>query len=87
MAKIVACPFIYSGGRKCPGHITHVEAYKADVCWTPDEEGKWRPTVERARSHYHLFCSEGGNHAGVRRQDNSQMKRYLDELPDGIDIS
>jgi hypothetical protein len=80
MATRIPCPFVYSGGRKCPGHITHIEAYKADISWTPDNEGKWRPSIGEPRSHYHLFCSEKGNHAGIRRQDDSRLKFYYREL-------
>ena len=30
-------------------------------------------------------CSAGkGNHAGYRSSDNEQMKRFLDQLPDGL---
>jgi hypothetical protein len=61
----VPCPLVYASGRKWPGHITHVEAYRADVTRSPDVDGRWRPSVGEARSHYHLFCSEKGNHAGV----------------------
>ena len=86
MAKEVACPFVYANGRKCSGHITHVEAYKIDVTWKPGEDGKWRPSVGEPRSHYHLFCSERGNHAGAGRQDHSSMKCYLSQLPEGLDL-
>ena len=86
MAQEVACPFVYARGRRCLGHITHVEAYKVDVRWTPGEDGKWRPSLGEPRSHYHLFCSEKGNHAGVRREDHPSMKRYLGQLPEGLDL-
>jgi hypothetical protein len=81
MATVIPCPFVYSGGRKCRGHITHVEAYKADVSWTPDKEGKWRPSIDEPRSHYHLFCSEKGNHAGWGREDDTRLKFYRRDLP------
>jgi hypothetical protein len=86
MATEIACPFIYASGRKCSGHITHVVAYKCDVTWSPGADGKWRPSVGEVRSHYHLFCSEKGNHAGSLRPDSAQMKRYLVELPDGLEL-
>jgi hypothetical protein len=84
MTKEVACPFIYANGRKCPGHIIRVEAYKADITWTPGEDGKWRPSVGEPRSHYHLFCSEKGNHVGARGEDHPRMKCYLGQLPEGL---
>jgi hypothetical protein len=80
MATVIPCPFFYSDGRKCRGHITRVEAYKADVSWTPDNEGKWRPSIGEPRSHYHLFCSEKGNHAGWKREDDSRLKFYGGDL-------
>jgi hypothetical protein len=86
MAREVPCPFVYANGRKCPGHVERVEAYKADVTWTPDQDGKWRPSVSEPRSHYHLFCSEKGNHAGSTRDDHPSMKRYLNQLPEGIEL-
>jgi hypothetical protein len=67
LEAITPCPFVYANGRKCTGHITHVEAYKADVSWRPDGEGNWRPSIGEPRSHYHLFCSEKGNHAGYAK--------------------
>jgi hypothetical protein len=27
------CPFVYASGKRCTGHITRVEAYKADLSW------------------------------------------------------
>jgi hypothetical protein len=86
MATEIACPFIYASGRKCSGHITHVDAYKCDVTWRPGADGKWRPSVGEVRSHYHLFCSEKENHAGSLRPGSAQMKRYLVELPDGLEL-
>ena len=87
MATEIACPFVYANGRKCTGHITHIEAYKCDVSWSPDAEGKWRPSVNEVRSHYHLFCSEKGNHAGSFNQDSAQMKRHLQQLPEGLELA
>jgi hypothetical protein len=84
MATEIPCPFVYANGRKCHGHITHVEAYKCDIVWSPDDDGKWRPSVNEIRSHYHLFCSDKGNHAGYKRQDSERMKCYMDQLPEGL---
>jgi hypothetical protein len=86
MAAEIACPFVYANGRKCSGHITRVEAFKCDVTWKPDADGRWRPSVNEVGSHYHLFCSEKENHAGSFRSDNTQMKRYLNQLPDGLSL-
>jgi hypothetical protein len=82
----VPCPFTYANGKKCTGYITHVEAYKCDVSWSQDDDGKWQPSEIWPRSHYHLFCSEKGNHAGYQRGDDWRLKFYLNQLPDGIKI-
>lgn len=76
----IPCPFVYASGKRCSGHITRVEAYKADVVWELSPGGQWEFGWD-PRSHYHLFCSEKGNHAGYKRQDNEQMKCYADQLP------
>jgi hypothetical protein len=41
-----------------------MKAYKADLTWQPGEGGVWHFSRQPPRSHYHLFCSEKGNHAG-----------------------
>ncbi len=40
---------------------------------------EWQP-----RSHYHLFCSERGNHAGYKKTDDERMKFSYDRLPDEV---
>ena len=79
----VPCPFVYANGKRCTGRIVRVEAYKADIEWSEDDKGQWCFDW-RPGSHYHLFCSEHGNHAGWKRQDDSRMKLFFDELPDGL---
>lgn len=76
----VPCPFIYANGKKCPGHVVRIEGYKADLEWKLKEEG-WSFGCSSPRSHYHLFCSEKDNHAGVRGSDSEKMKFYYDQLP------
>jgi hypothetical protein len=84
----VTCPFVYANGRKCPGHITHVEAFKCDVSWKPDADGVWQPSIGEPRSHYHLYCSEKGNHAGYKSPDDSRLKFYYSGLRElGISLS
>jgi len=80
----VPCPFVYANGRRCPGQIVRVEAYKADLAWSLQSDGTWSFQWDRPRSHFHLFCSEKGNHAGTIRGDDSRMKFYLDRLPDTV---
>jgi hypothetical protein len=36
------------------------------------------------RSHYHVFCSEKGNHAGYGREDSSKLKFYYSDLPEEL---
>lgn len=83
-SQTIPCPFVYAKGRKCTGHVTRVEAYKADLGWTRQPDGTWKFEWDTPRSHYHLFCSEKGNHAGYARQDSDQMKVYVDRMPDGL---
>jgi hypothetical protein len=80
----IPCPFVYANGKVCTGHIVRVEAYKADIAWTPDTEGRWHASINQPGSHYHLFCSEKGNHAGYGRADDSRMKFYLSDLPPAL---
>lgn len=77
----IPCPFVYANGRACSGYIERVEAYKADLSWTEDADGGWRLSWGKPRSHYHLFCSEKGNHAGYKRQDDPRMKVHFRQLP------
>jgi hypothetical protein len=77
---LIACPFVYANGRPCTGHVVRIEAYKADLTWSADAEGTWSFDF-RLRSHYHVFCSDKGNHAGFRRQDPNALKFWFDTLP------
>ena len=77
----ISCPFEYSGGRFCKGHIVRVEAYKADVEWSLEGNDEWRISIGEPRSHYHVFCSEKCNHAGSVRYGDDRMKFYGSELP------
>lgn len=77
---VIACPFVYANGRACTGHVVRVEVYKADLAWIAEAEGSWSFDF-RPRSHYHVFCSEKGNHAGFRRQDPTSLKFWFDTLP------
>lgn len=80
----IPCPFIYANGKKCGGHVVKVEAYKADLSWDRQEDGTWKFGWDQPRSHYHLFCSVKGNHAGYDRPDDPRMKLYFDELPEDL---
>jgi len=76
----IPCPFVYANGKRCTGQIERVEAYKADISWHRRGDGTWRYDWGQPRSHYHVFCSLKGNHAGYARQDSDQMKLYADKL-------
>ena len=80
----IPCPFVYANGKRCTGHIVRVEAYKADLSWGLGDDGRWSFSSRPPRSHYHLFCSEKGNHAGMNRADDSRLKFYYNELPDEV---
>jgi hypothetical protein len=78
------CPFVYASGKHCSGRVVRVEAFKADLAWTSnDSGGDWNFSWS-ARSHFHLFCSDKGNHAGTVRPDSDQMKFYWDQLPEDV---
>lgn len=77
------CPFIYSTGKCCAGQIVRIEAYKADITWELVKDSGWEVYFS-PRSHYHLFCSEKGNHSGSLRPDSPQMKFHWRELPDEV---
>jgi hypothetical protein len=77
----IPCPFVYARGKRCTGHIVEVRAFKADLSWTMDASGKWTFNAGEPRSHYHLRCSEKGNHAGYDRPDAEQLKYYASDLP------
>jgi hypothetical protein len=52
-----------------------------DIKYSPDDNGNWCVAIGQPRSHYHLFCSEKGNHSGYSRSDDSRMNFYLGDLP------
>ncbi len=80
----IPCPFVYANGKSCTGHVVRIEAYKCDIEWTPDTEGRSRAMIKQPRSHYHLFCSEKDNHAGYGHPDDNRMKFYLGDLPPAL---
>jgi hypothetical protein len=61
-----------------------VEAFKADLSWELQPDGRWQFDYSQPRSHFHVFCSEKGNHAGYSKPDNYQMKFYFGDLPPGL---
>ncbi len=79
--KRIPCPFVYSTGKRCTGHVARIEAYKAEVVWEQPKDGRWAFFFS-PRSHFHLFCSEKSNHAGALGPDNPQMKFHWRELPE-----
>lgn len=78
------CPYVYKNGKRCTGTIVRVEGFKADLAWQEKEDGTWRFSATEPRSHYHVYCSEKGNHAGYGKEDNPQMKLWYRDLPDEI---
>ena len=80
MSKVPG-PYVYAKGRRCTGHIVRVEAFKADLAWSLGKDDCWTFSVGQPRSHYHLYCSEKGNHAGFERDDAGSMKFYCQDLP------
>jgi hypothetical protein len=81
----IPCPYVYAKGRCCTGHVVRVEAFKADLSWTLGPDGKWTFAAGEPRSHYHLYCSEKGNHAGVGRDD--ALKYFWSDLPATLKVA
>jgi hypothetical protein len=81
MTAPIQCPFVYSNGKHCSGHVVRVEAFKADIVWSLEDDGEWKMSVGQPRSHYHLFCSQEGNHAGHGQEDADSMTFYFQDLP------
>ncbi len=79
MGEPIPCPFVYANRKSCSGHIIRIETYKADAEWVLQEDGTWSFGLIPL-THYHLFCSEKGNHAGYVGPDNEQMKFRANEL-------
>ena len=80
---MIPCPFVYANGTECTGRVIGVEAYRADIEWRERGEGEWS-FAWRTRSHYRLFCSERGNHAGYKRTDDDRLKFSDKDLPDDV---
>ncbi len=78
----VSCPQVYANGEACDGHVVQFEAYKADLKWEY-ADGGWRFAFF-PRSHFHLYCSEKGDHVGHRPSADVRMKFFLDQLPDDL---
>lgn len=64
--------------------MQRVEAFHADLYWSIGANAKWRFQF-RTRSHFHLSCSEKGNHAGTRERDDERMVFRGDRLPPGVE--
>jgi hypothetical protein len=79
MSEQIPCPYVYAKGKKCTGHVVRVAAFGADIEWRLGDDGGWRFSVGRPRSHYHVYCSEKGNHAGAVGDD--ALKFYPQNLP------
>jgi len=52
--------------------------------WSPNEDGTWKCSIGEPRSHYHVLCSEKGNHAGYGREDSLKLKFYYSDLPEEL---
>ena len=78
-ADAITCPFRYANGRRCEGVVVRMELYKSDLTWDSNDGRDWGFGIQ-PRSHFHIFCSLRGNHAGFQR-DPYQMKFWYAELP------
>ena len=66
------CPFVYSNGRKCSGHVRGWRLYGGETLYT----------ARKVR----LWCSEKDDHAGIDRSwgAKERMEFYPDRLPKAI---
>src|SRR5262249_28061437 len=95
-ARMRAYSSCTSGGCGTHGHSPAHSQRVATVLGTSSASKLTRPTWSgsstkvmvagnfdgRGRgSHFHLFCSEKGNHAGYPARDSDKMKFYFDQLP------
>ena len=78
------CPFVYSDRRQCKGHIVGVEIIRSDLYVSITEDDRVKAVSISPRYHVHLYCSEKGDHAGVKREHSEQMKMWYKELPEWI---
>ena len=83
-ANRIPCPFTSASDKRCDGHVVKIEGYKADLEWKLGDDGRWRFACGAPRSHFHLFCSKKGNHAGFRGADDERMKFFPDKLPEDL---
>jgi len=82
--KAIPCPFVYANNKRCSGRITRVEAYRGDLAWALNQNGRWEFGWGPPRSHFHLFCSLKEDHSGFKRPADYRMKCYFDELPEAL---
>jgi hypothetical protein len=75
MGEKIPCPFMYSNGQRCTGHVYEARAYGPKG---PDGIVH-REDVKK----YRLWCSEKGDHAGAVRDwiGKERMEFYPDQLP------
>jgi hypothetical protein len=81
MNEKIPCPYVYARGRKCTGYVVKVAAFNADIEWRFND-GEWKFSAGCPKSHYHVYCSEKGNHAGAIGDD--ALKFYFQNLPEQI---
>lgn len=85
---MVRCPFVYADGKHCPGHVVEIKQFdvgggrdKGEIWWRYDGEVWTYGGQSRERgpvSHLHVFCSDKGNHAGIRED---ALKFWPQDLP------
>ncbi len=79
----IKCPFVCADGEQCTSRLVRIEAYEAKIEWRQQADGSW-DFDSAPRSHYHLFCSAQGNHAGSITSANQRMEFEFHELPQAI---
>ena len=79
----IPCPFKYSTGKHCEGHIVAIKGFKCQIGWEIDGEDKNEFLWDTGR-HYHFYCSEKSNHAAFNSPDSDQLKFRWNEIDSEI---
>jgi len=77
--QMIPCPFVYSTGEKCPGHISGWQVYGPGM-----RNGETVP-FQKARK-VRLWCSVGHDHQGPIStfETKERMEFYPNQLPAGL---
>lgn len=84
----IRCPFVWSDGHRCDGHVTEAHELAPTAVWQP-HEGKWiyvgTGSNRRDQStKFHLICSKHGAHEGASGFRQNGVLTDLNGLPEDL---